>query len=329
MLSFPPPRNRGSSGKESGSGGDSSGGCGGDGSERRQRRLPRPLNWKSGSDASPELLRRESVRRWPWAGLRPPGLHSLVQLGKRALAALAAGLRWGIQALGAGRREALWSLERGVHALQHLEERQERKAQEWATRPLLLRDLLGRGGWALLALYAARVLTSMLPFQLYAPEWYVRLGGELINTSPVLITAFVLLLSAGVINQNLEGPNRLPRLQVVLWFVQLALWVYLLAIPTQVVASVLVVQRAEARLEIQWSWVQRELATARQRQATPEEFKQLGEIEDRLKQQRNSGQRQIRFNLVREAVRVCLSAGVLVWALRLPLGALERDQALL
>lgn len=262
----------------------------------RQWRRPssRSLDWSSGSGSVP----RGPVQQDPGAFRRGGVADGLVVVSQ--------------------------ALDQLVGAVQQGQELRERRALERAATPLLPCDLLGRGGWALLGLFAARVATSMLPFQIYAPEWYVRLGGELINTSPVLLTGFVLLLGAALINRQ-EELNRLPRLRVMVWLLQAALSVYLLVIPMQVCATVFVLQRAEARLAIQWSWVQGELAAAQQRQASPKDLRQLGELRDRLQEQRNRGQRQLRFNLMRELLRVCASAVVVVWALRLPLGGLQSD----
>lgn len=260
----------------------------------RQRPVHGNLSWKGGSDPS----RVEKLQR---------------ELGS-----------W--RELDDGTRVPVWGIDRGDGAPQQIEERQERKPQEWATRPLLLRDVLGRSGWALLALFAVRLLTIMAPFQFNFPEWYVRLGGELINTSPVLLTGFVLLLCAGLINKS-QHVDRMPRFKVVIWLVQVALWLYLLVIPTQLIATVVVVQRAEARLAIQWAWVQDQLDSARKSQASPEDLKQLGELKEKLRLQRSKGQRQMTFNLGRELMRVWLSAAVLVAALRLPLGALDVQES--
>lgn len=254
----------------------------------RQRPMQANLSWKGGSDSS----RVDNLQR---------------ELGS-----------WSVRDAG--------SREHGGGALQQLEQRQERQAHKRAAKPLLLRDLLGRGGWGLLALFAVRLLTSVVPFQFNLPEWYGRLGGELINTSPVLLTGFVLLLCAGLLNTS-QPVDRLPRFRVVLWLVQLALWLYLLVIPTQLVVTVMVVQRAEARLAIQWTWVQEQMASAKKRQAAPEDLKQLGQLEDKLKLQRSKGQRQMNYNLWRELLRVWLSAAVLVAALWLPLRALDGQES--
>jgi len=51
------------------------------------------------------------------------------------------------------------------------------------------RVLLTRSGWTMLVLVAARLFTALLPYRLLAPEWYLSAGLELVNCSPVLLTA--------------------------------------------------------------------------------------------------------------------------------------------
>lgn len=174
----------------------------------------------------------------------------------------------------------------------------------------------------MLVLFAARLLTSMFPFRIFLPDWNVRLGIELINTSPVMLTGFALLASVGILNQRARV-KRQSRTALGRFFLQLALSVYLLVIPVQVVASVLVDQRFEARLADEWGVLQERLATAREAKLTPAQFQQLKQLELQLLQRRDQGSRQMRLSLVRDLVRVVVSALALVWALRLPLVVLN------
>lgn len=98
---------------------------------------------------------------------------------------------------------------------------------------------------------------------------------------------------------------------------------YLLVIPVQVVASLLVDQRFEARLAGEWGVLQQRLATARQSELTPAQFQQLKQLEVQLLQRRDQGSRQMRLGLIRDLVRVVVSALAVVWALRLPLVVLN------
>lgn len=185
-----------------------------------------------------------------------------------------------------------------------------------------VRELLGRGGWTMLALFAARLVTTMLPYRIFEPDWYVKLGNELINSSPVMLTGFALLAIVGILNARGKIDQQ-PRRGIARALLQAAMWVYVLIIPVQLIASVLADQRFQARLVGQATQFKQQLAIARKQQLTSAQLQQLQQAEARLEAQHSSGRRQIRFKLMRELLQVILSAVALVWALRLPLVVLN------
>ena len=69
--------------------------------------------------------------------------------------------------------------------------------------------------------------------------------------------------------------------------------------------------------------VQQQLATARMLQLTELQLDRLKQVEQRVLEQRNRGRRQLRLTLVRDGLRVVVSAVMLVWALMLALVVLN------
>jgi hypothetical protein len=221
-------------------------------------------------------------------------------------------------------RRASRSLRRGIAESRFRWER--RQASKVASRPGV-RQLLGRGGWTMLVLFAARLFTTMLPYRLVDPDWYVKLGLELVNSSPVMLTGFALLASVGILNYRAKQDQQ-PRRAAARVLLQAAVVVYVLLIPVQVVASVLTDRNFQVRLGIQWVQVQQQLETARQRQLSGRQLEQLQELERQLLDRRDQGSRQLRLTLFRDALRVVVSALALVWALRLPLVVLDDKRGL-
>lgn len=177
----------------------------------------------------------------------------------------------------------------------------------------------------MLLLVAARLLAALLPYRLLAPEWYVNAGLELVNSSPVLIVGFLLLAWATWLDRLYnEDQANWPVAGLVLRFVlKVVLWVYLLVIPVQVLASVLADLNHQDRLKAEWSLVQKQLAAARQQQLAQPQLERLVMIERQLDDKRNRGRRQLRLKLWRDGLRVVVSALAVVWVLRLAGGVIN------
>lgn len=187
-----------------------------------------------------------------------------------------------------------------------------------------LRQLLGRGGWTLFVLFLAHLITSLFPFRILHPDWYVRLGVELINTSPVMLTGFGLLASVGILNRRASG-DQLPR-RALVWSVLRLVWLlYLLVIPMQVVATLQMDQKAQGMIRNEWTARVQAISEARPLAKTEEQRKELKKQEFLLLVKRNQATRQIRLKLYSDMVRVVVSAMALVWALRLPLVVLDEQ----
>lgn len=167
----------------------------------------------------------------------------------------------------------------------------------------------------MLLLVVARLLAALLPYRLLTPEWYVNAGLELVNSSPVLIAGFLLLAWASWLGQHYQkNRSKHPAAGLA---IRVALWVYLLLIPLQVLDSVLTTMNHEARLKAEWGVVQKDLASARKQQLAPPQFEQLATIERQLVDKRQRSRRQLRLNLWRDGLRVVVSAAAVVWLLRL------------
>lgn len=171
----------------------------------------------------------------------------------------------------------------------------------------------------MLLLVAARLLSALFPYRMLAPEWYVNAGLELVNSSPVLIVAFLLLAWATWLDRlYTENQPNWPVAGLALRFVlKVALWVYLLVIPVQVMASVLADLNYQDRRKAEWALVQKQLAVARKQQLAQPQLDRLATIERQLVDKRNRGRRQLRLALWRDGLRVLVSAVAVVWVLRL------------
>lgn len=174
------------------------------------------------------------------------------------------------------------------------------------------RDLLGRLGWGLVLLFAGRVTISSFPFQVWLPEWWVRLGLELVNSSPVLLIGLGLLALVGLLNHGAEV-DRQPRRRLVMVLLQGAVWVYLLVMPIQLGASLLVDKRYEERLTRDLRELDKRL-----KRMSPEEMQlsQQDRVRVQFRTERERVGRQLRLDLSRDLVRVIVTATVLIWALR-------------
>jgi len=171
----------------------------------------------------------------------------------------------------------------------------------------------------MLVLVAVRLLAALYPYRLLAPEWYLNAGMELVNNSPVLIVGFLFFAWATWLNQ-LDAkyqPNRTVAGLARRFVLKVALGLYLLVIPVQVLASVLADLNHQDRLKAEWSLVQKQLAAARQQQLAQPQLERLVMIERQLADKRTRGRRQLLLNLWRDGLRVVASAVAVVWVLRL------------
>lgn len=260
--------------------------------------------------------RRSLRRRW-WNWLEARERQRAERIWQREIRDHAAG-----QARATRRGGAIRALKGRVQTLWSAWQSQRLVARVRATS---IRDLLARGGWCMLVLFAARLFTTLVPFQVMSPDWYMRLGSELINTSPVLLTGLSLLAAVGILNRRMTG-ERAQSQTMARRVLRAALWAYLLVIPAQALSTVMVDRRVQDGLTVQWQRVQQQLAAARRRnagQGNTARLDQLRTIEARLQEQRGRRGRELRFNLYRELIRVCISALALVWAMSLPLRALD------
>lgn len=162
----------------------------------------------------------------------------------------------------------------------------------------------------MLVLVASRLLSALFPYRLLAPDWYVGAGIELVNASPVLVVGLLLLAwatSLNVLYGEME-PDR-PVVGIALGVVmQVAIWAYLLVVPVQIAASILVDLNHRDRLNSEWSIVQRQIASARQQKLAEPRLDQLRKMESQLVDRRNRSRRQLVLNLWKDGLRVMVSA---------------------
>jgi hypothetical protein len=176
--------------------------------------------------------------------------------------------------------------------------------------------LLSRVGLALVFLAGIRVCTVAIPFLLLEPQWYLKMGRELINISPVLLTGTTfLLLTSRIAN------GRNPEAMEVYWrerqLMRLMAYLYALLIPIQLWSTLWFDQAVETRQGQQLQAVQQQLTTARDSPGGVVRNLRVEQLQAMeaglLAQKRQTTQR--RFSLGVELLRVCSSAGVVVWLL--------------
>jgi hypothetical protein len=182
---------------------------------------------------------------------------------------------------------------------------------------------LERLGWGLLLLAAWRLVAVVLPLRLSSPEWYISAGVQLVNVSPILITglcmhglsAFISPIQRRYIAKRSQAARRAHGIVKRL---------FLLWIPLQVGAAVLLNDQLQADQQRQVAAIERQAAEARKLRGN---IRQLQDVtvaktvvianSQRLKQQRQLG-------LLTETLRVCGSALLILWALRWPLLGLDQ-----
>jgi hypothetical protein len=176
------------------------------------------------------------------------------------------------------------------------------------------RFLFLRAGIALLMVCAIRLLTTLLPLRLLAPEWYLGMARELANLSPVLITAVSVLVGMRFMTQRLN-----PEDFTYWWREQLLMrglvLLFVLVIPVQLGASVVFDWRVGEAHARQLSAVREQLAlSSKQPPSTLQRLqaRQLRDLEGALLRQQE-GSRQRRFGLVLEALKVCGIAAAMIW----------------
>jgi len=187
-----------------------------------------------------------------------------------------------------------------------------------ARRPTT-RNLIKRTGWTMLILAATRLLTSLLPYRLIAPDWYVKAGLELANISPVLAVGFLLLACSthlDVLCGNIEAcqKKKIPTLR---YAAQITLWVYLLAIPSQLIASVLTAKDHRIQMNAVSVAASKQLANAREQKLPKAQQERLKRIEFQLLNARARESRQLMMSLWRDTLRVAVSAAAVAWMLSL------------
>lgn len=171
----------------------------------------------------------------------------------------------------------------------------------------------------MLLLVAARLLAALFPYRLLAPDWYVSLGLELANSSPVVILGFMLLSLASwrkavYTKASPIKPGDSKRLMIA---IKAAAWIYLLVIPVQLFASVLGDINHRDRLKAEWQIVEDKIAAVRQKEDGGPQIARLEKAERQLLDMRRRGQRRLRLTLIRDWLRVLVSAAAVIWLLRL------------
>ena len=175
---------------------------------------------------------------------------------------------------------------------------------------------LSRVGRALLCLGGIRFVTAAFPFKLLQPPWWLEMARELINISPVLLTGTTALLVTSRI-ANAKNPNAREQHERERQLLRWVAWLYALLIPVQLGATVLLDRAVDSSQVQQLQAVQRQLKLARDNPVgimRDLRVQQLQSMESGLQAQRRQIN-QRRFSLGMESLRVCGSAGVVVWVL--------------
>jgi hypothetical protein len=186
----------------------------------------------------------------------------------------------------------------------------------WVTTQRDITSLLSRVGRALLLIAGVRFFTVTLPFRLLQPEWYLLTTRELINLSPVLLTGTTMLLATSRIafaRKPKAGLRWGKRHKLLLW----ATYFYALLIPVQIGATLVFDNDLNSRQAQQLQAVQGQLKTAREGTEVMNRdlrIEKLQAMEAGLLANRRQ-LRQRRYVLGLESLRVCGSAGVMVWLL--------------